>query len=200
MNAGPNNIALLYALNSALVLLAAPLLALLACGVVVMAWKPAVPGSPGIRLATCVALMLVVRGLLVPMLPAAGASDSPGATAQWAVLEALLALPAAVLIVGAAVRAVPASIVDAARCDNGSSVVLLTQIVIPLVRPAIAMTWFVAAVPAWSDRWMPWTLAHPAARAAWLGGMILTGLLVCAVGLLLTGGVISARPTAGVKV
>lgn len=72
-------------------------------------------------------------------------------------------LPLAVMILSEFVRQVPTELKDAARCDGVGEFRIFFQVVLPLLRPAIATVAVFTMIPAWNDLWFPLILA-PAER------------------------------------
>lgn len=68
-------------------------------------------------------------------------------------------LPLAVMILSEFIRQVPTELKDAARCDGVGEFKIFFQIILPLVRPAIATVAVFTMVPAWNDLWFPLILA-----------------------------------------
>lgn len=73
-------------------------------------------------------------------------------------------LPVAILVLREFIALVPGELKDAARCDGVSEYRLFFQIVLPLVRPALATVAVFTMIPIWNDLWFPLILA-PAAHA-----------------------------------
>lgn len=68
-------------------------------------------------------------------------------------------LPLAVMILSEFIRQVPTELKDAARCDGVGEFKIFFQIILPLVRPAIATVAVFTMIPAWNDLWFPLILA-----------------------------------------
>jgi raffinose/stachyose/melibiose transport system permease protein len=73
-------------------------------------------------------------------------------------------LPLAVFILGAFMRDVPRELKDAARVD-GASEYRIYGLVLPLVRPALAVIATFTMIPIWNDLWWPLILAPSRATA-----------------------------------
>lgn len=79
-------------------------------------------------------------------------------------------LPLAVMILSEFMRQVPAELKDAARCDGVGEVKIFFQVILPLIRPAIATVAVFTMIPAWNDLWFPLILApSEATRTVTLG-------------------------------
>jgi len=68
-------------------------------------------------------------------------------------------LPLAVMILSEFIRQVPGELKDAARCDGVGEFKIFFQVVVPLIRPAIATVAVFTMIPAWNDLWFPLILA-----------------------------------------
>jgi raffinose/stachyose/melibiose transport system permease protein len=68
-------------------------------------------------------------------------------------------LPLAVMILSEFIKQVPAELKDAARCDGVGEFKIFFQIILPLIRPAIATVAVFTMIPAWNDLWFPLILA-----------------------------------------
>ena len=53
----------------------------------------------------------------------------------------------------------PSELKDAARCDGVGEFTIFFQVVLPLVRPAVATVAVFTMIPAWNDLWFPLILA-----------------------------------------
>jgi raffinose/stachyose/melibiose transport system permease protein len=68
-------------------------------------------------------------------------------------------LPLAVMILSEFIRQVPSDLKDAARCDGVSEYRIFFQVILPLIRPAVATVAVFTMVPIWNDLWFPLILA-----------------------------------------
>jgi raffinose/stachyose/melibiose transport system permease protein len=68
-------------------------------------------------------------------------------------------LPLAVMILSEFVSQVPQELKDAARCDGVGEYRIFFQVVLPLIRPAVATVAVFTMVPIWNDLWFPLILA-----------------------------------------
>lgn len=68
-------------------------------------------------------------------------------------------LPLAVMILSEFIRQVPGELKDAARCDGVGEFKIFFQVILPLIRPAIATVAVFTMIPAWNDLWFPLILA-----------------------------------------
>ncbi|HET8902546.1 MAG TPA: carbohydrate ABC transporter permease [Saccharospirillum sp.] len=70
-----------------------------------------------------------------------------------------MGLPLAIFILTEFIGQVPNELKEAARCDGISEIRLFFQIILPLVRPAVATVAVFTMVPMWNDLWFPLILA-----------------------------------------
>jgi raffinose/stachyose/melibiose transport system permease protein len=68
-------------------------------------------------------------------------------------------LPLAILILGEFIQQVPGELKDAARCDGIGEFAIFFQVILPLIRPAVATVAVFTMVPIWNDLWFPLILA-----------------------------------------
>jgi raffinose/stachyose/melibiose transport system permease protein len=65
------------------------------------------------------------------------------------------ALPAAIFIMSGFFRALPADLDNAARIDGASEGQLLRRVLVPLVKPGLAIVAIYSAIPIWNDFFLP---------------------------------------------
>src|SRR6185369_2625867 len=70
-----------------------------------------------------------------------------------------MGLPLAILILGEFMAQIPRDLRDAARCDGVSEYRIFTDVILPLIRPAVATVAVFTMVPIWNDLWFPLILA-----------------------------------------
>ncbi len=70
-----------------------------------------------------------------------------------------MGLPLAIFILTEFIGQVPNELKEAARCDGITEIRLFFQIILPLVRPAVATVAVFTMVPMWNDLWFPLILA-----------------------------------------
>jgi len=68
-------------------------------------------------------------------------------------------LPLAILILTLFMRDIPKDLKDSARIDGANEYRILFQIVMPMIRPAIATSAVFIMIPVWNDLWWPLVLA-----------------------------------------
>ncbi|WP_051711209.1 carbohydrate ABC transporter permease [Andreprevotia chitinilytica] len=68
-------------------------------------------------------------------------------------------LPLAVMILSEFMQQIPKELKEAARCDGVGEFKIFFQIILPLIRPAVATVAVFTMVPIWNDLWFPLILA-----------------------------------------
>ncbi len=68
-------------------------------------------------------------------------------------------LPLAIMILSEFMQQIPGELKDAARCDGVGEFKIFFQIILPLIRPAVATVAVFTMVPIWNDLWFPLILA-----------------------------------------
>lgn len=107
------------------------------------------------------------------------------------------ALPAAIFILSGFFRSLPADLDNAARVDGATELQLLTKVLVPLVRPGLAIVAIYSAIPIWNDFFLPLVfLQSPEKKTIMQGltrffgeyssqwGMIFAGLTIAALPLI----------------
>ncbi|MEM6529081.1 MAG: carbohydrate ABC transporter permease, partial [Chloroflexota bacterium] len=69
-------------------------------------------------------------------------------------------IPITVFILTEFIRDIPKDLKDAARVDGASEYRIFLQIVVPIVRPALATVAVFHMIPVWNDLWWPLVLAN----------------------------------------
>ena len=100
-----------------------------------------------IRLGSVSILKLMVDLSLVNTLPA------------LMLVYTAMGLPLAILILGEFIQQIPRDLRDAARCDGVSEYRIFCDVILPLIRPAVATVAVFTMVPIWNDLWFPLILA-----------------------------------------
>ena len=120
-----------------------------------------------IRLGTVAILQLMVAGGLV--------------NTHWALILVYTAqgLPLAIFILSEFMRQVSDDLKNAGRIDGLSEYKIFFQLVLPLVRPALATVAVFTMIPIWNDLWFPLILAPgEATKTITLGSQIFIGQYV----------------------
>ena len=68
-------------------------------------------------------------------------------------------LPLAIMILSEFIEQIPSELKDAARCDGVGEFKIFFQVILPLIKPAIATVAVFTMVPIWNDLWFPLILA-----------------------------------------
>ncbi len=68
-------------------------------------------------------------------------------------------LPLTIFILSEFIGQIPKDLKEAARCDGVSEYKIFFEIILPLIRPAIATVGIFTMVPVWNDLWFPLILA-----------------------------------------
>lgn len=151
---------LLYFGNSLCVTLGALLLIVL-CGAMA-AWALSEYKFPGNRLLAlffALGIMIPIRLGTVSILELVVKLDLINTLSALILVYSAQGLPLAVMILSEFIRQVPQELKDAARCDGVGEYRIFFQIVLPLIRPAIATVAVFTMIPAWNDLWFPLILA-----------------------------------------
>ena len=105
------------------------------------------------------------------------------------------ALPAAVFIMSGFFRALPTDLDNAARIDGASEFQLLRRVLIPLVRPGMAIVAIYSAIPIWNDFFLPLVfLQSPENKTIMQGLTVFFGQYASQWGVLFAGLTLAALP------
>ena len=83
------------------------------------------------------------------------------------------ALPAAIFIMSGFFRSLPADLDNAARVDGASEVQLLRKILVPLVKPGMAIVAIYSAIPIWNDFFLPLVFLQSPEKKTMMQGLTL---------------------------
>jgi raffinose/stachyose/melibiose transport system permease protein len=75
-----------------------------------------------------------------------------------------MGLPLAILILGEFMAQIPRDLREAARCDGVNEYRIFAEVILPLIRPAVATVAVFTMVPIWNDLWFPLILASGAGK------------------------------------
>jgi len=110
--------------------------------------------------------LFLALGIMVPIrLGSIAILDQMTALGLTDTLAALIlvyiaqALPLAIFIFSEFMAQVPRDLADAARCDGVSEFRIYAHVILPLIRPSIAVVAIFVMVPIWNDLWFPLILA-----------------------------------------
>lgn len=81
------------------------------------------------------------------------------------------ALPAAIFIMSGFFRALPADLDNAARIDGASEGQLLRRVLVPLVKPGLAIVAIYSAIPIWNDFFLPLVFLQDPAKKTIMQGL-----------------------------
>jgi len=104
-------------------------------------------------------IMVPIRLGSVAILQEMVALDLVNTLAALVLVYIAQGLPLAVMILSEFVAQVPQELKDAARCDGVGEFRIFFQVVLPLIRPAVATVAVFTMVPIWNDLWFPLILA-----------------------------------------
>ncbi len=105
------------------------------------------------------------------------------------------ALPAAVFIMSGFFRSLPNDLDNAARIDGASEFVLLRRVLVPLVRPGMAIVAIYSAIPIWNDFFLPLVfLQTPEKKTLMQGLTVFFGQYASQWGVLFAGLCLAALP------
>ena len=105
------------------------------------------------------------------------------------------ALPAAIFILSGFFRSLPADLDNAARVDGASEFQLLMRVLMPLVRPGLAIVAIYSAIPIWNDFFLPLVfLQSPEKKTIMQGLTAFFGEYASQWGIIFAGLTIAALP------
>ena len=117
------------------------------------------PASRWMTLYLAIGIMIPIRLGTVSILELVVRLDLINTLTALILVYTAQGLPLAVMILSEFVRQVPRELKDAARCDGVGEYKIFFQIILPLIRPAIATVAVFTMIPAWNDLWFPLILA-----------------------------------------
>jgi raffinose/stachyose/melibiose transport system permease protein len=105
------------------------------------------------------------------------------------------ALPAAIFIMSGFFRSLPADLDNAARIDGATELQLLRRVLMPLVRPGMAIVAIYSAIPIWNDFFLPLVfLQSPENKTIMQGLTVFFGQYASQWGVLFAGLTMAALP------
>jgi raffinose/stachyose/melibiose transport system permease protein len=119
----------------------------------------AFPGRSMLVWFFAIGIMIPIRLGTVAILELVVALDLVNTLTALILVYTAQGLPLAVMILSEFVRQVPKELKDAARCDGVGEFKIFFQVILPLIRPAIATVAVFTMLPAWNDLWFPLILA-----------------------------------------
>ena len=105
------------------------------------------------------------------------------------------ALPAAIFIMSGFFKSLPTDLDNAARIDGASEITLLRKVLVPLVRPGMAIVGIYSAIPIWNDFFLPLVfLQSPEKKTIMQGLTVFFGEYSSQWGVLFAGLTMAALP------
>jgi len=105
------------------------------------------------------------------------------------------ALPAAIFIMSGFFKSLPTDLDNAARIDGASEFKLLSKVLVPLVRPGMAIVAIYSAIPIWNDFFLPLVfLQSPEKKTLMQGLTVFFGQYASQWGILFAGLCLAALP------
>lgn len=126
------------------------------------AWALSEYRFPGRRLLTlfmAIGIMVPIRLGTVSILQLMVSLDLVNTLTALILVYIAQGLPLAIFILSEYMAQIPNELKEAARCDDVSEYRIFFQIVLPLVRPAVATVAVFTMIPIWNDLWFPLILA-----------------------------------------
>jgi raffinose/stachyose/melibiose transport system permease protein len=117
------------------------------------------PGNRVMALFLALGIMIPIRLGTVSILQLVVKLDLINTLTALILVYAAQGLPLAVMIFSEFIKQVPRELKDAARCDGVGEYKIFFQIILPLIRPAIATVAVFTMIPVWNDLWFPLILA-----------------------------------------
>lgn len=116
-------------------------------------------GNRWLRFFFAFGIMVPIRLGSVSILQTMVALDLVNTLTALVLVYVAQGLPLAIMILSEFLQQVPQELKDAARCDGVDEFRIFFQVVLPLLRPAIATVAVFTMVPIWNDLWFPLILA-----------------------------------------
>lgn len=116
-------------------------------------------GNRWMALYLALGIMIPIRLGTVSILQLVVALDLINTRTALILVYAAQGLPLAVMILSEFIRQIPKELKEAARCDGVGEFKIFFQVILPLIRPAIATVAVFTMIPAWNDLWFPLILA-----------------------------------------
>lgn len=155
----------LYFLNSAVVTLVT--LALVLLFAAMAAWALSeyrFPGRFWLGLFFALGIMVPIRLGTVSILELMVSLDLTNTLTALILVYTAQGLPLAIFILAEFIAQIPRDLKDAARCDGVGEMRIFFNVIVPLIRPAIATVAIFVMVPIWNDLWFPLILSPGEAK------------------------------------
>lgn len=117
------------------------------------------PGNRLMGLYLAVGIMIPIRLGTVSIIRIMQTLNLQGTIWSLIILYVAWGIPITVFILAEFIRDIPRDLKDAARVDGASEYRIYWQVVLPMVRPALATVAVFHMIPVWNDLWWPLVLA-----------------------------------------
>lgn len=117
------------------------------------------PGNRALFFLMSFGIMIPIRLGTVSILNTMVALDLTNTLTALILVYIAQGLPLAVFILSEFIAQIPRDLKEAARCDSVGEFKIFFQIILPLIRPAIATVAVFSMIPIWNDLWFPLILA-----------------------------------------
>jgi raffinose/stachyose/melibiose transport system permease protein len=117
------------------------------------------PGNRFMGLYLAVGIMIPIRLGTVSIIRIMQTLELQGTIWSLIILYVAWGIPITVFILAEFIRDIPRDLKDAARVDGASEYRIYWQVVLPMVRPALATVAVFHMIPVWNDLWWPLVLA-----------------------------------------
>ncbi|MEM6283766.1 MAG: carbohydrate ABC transporter permease [Chloroflexota bacterium] len=118
------------------------------------------PGNRFLGLFFALGIMIPIRLGTVSIIRIMQELNLQGTIWSLIILYTAWGIPITVFILTEFIRDIPKDLKDAARVDGASEYRIFLQIVVPIVRPALATVAVFHMIPVWNDLWWPLVLAN----------------------------------------
>ncbi len=116
-------------------------------------------GNLVLGLYLAIGIMIPIRLGSVSILNMIVALDLTNTLTALILIYTAQSLPLTIFILNEFIGQIPKDLKEAARCDGVSEYRIFFQIIMPLIRPAIATVGIFTMLPVWNDLWFPLILA-----------------------------------------
>lgn len=116
-------------------------------------------GNTLLGLYLAIGIMIPIRLGSVSILQLIVELDLTNTLTALVLVYTAMSLPLTIFILSEFIGQIPKDLKEAARCDGVSEYKIFFQIILPLIRPAIATVAIFTMVPVWNDLWFPLILA-----------------------------------------
>ncbi len=117
------------------------------------------PGNTLMGIYLAIGIMVPIRLGTVSILEMMVALDLTNTLTALILIYIAQSLPLTIFILHEFIQQIPKDLKEAARCDGVSEYKIFFQIILPLIRPAIATVGVFTMVPVWNDLWFPLILS-----------------------------------------